>query len=165
MHRDIKLKFEDGNFKFRVCEIVEIDGKVLLCQMHGNPFFCLPGGHCEIGESTKEAVLREMQEETLIKAKINKLVLIHENIFATENGKPFHELAFYYLLSPKTKNFTAKDFTRTEFDKEGPIELKFVWLDKNDIKNTDIRPAYLKQVLLKKKYLKSNYIFEHKIGN
>ena len=58
-----------------------IDGKVLLCRGKGLNSTYLPGGHIEFGETGREALVREMKEETGLDAKANGLVAVVENSF------------------------------------------------------------------------------------
>lgn len=60
---DIKVNSIEGRFKFRVCGILEHNGKYLIVKINHNKFYCLPGGHIELGEDTETAVKREMKEE------------------------------------------------------------------------------------------------------
>ena len=84
MGEDIKLSVQDYKFKYRVSGILIVDNKVLTVKIANNNFYCLPGGHVEMFENTKHAVLREFEEETGIKI---------ENI-----GKPFYTIKYYFSL-------------------------------------------------------------------
>ena len=114
MGKDIKLSVDDVKFKYRVSGILIVDNKVLTVKIANNDFYCLPGGHVELFENTKDAILREYKEETGIATKIDRLVYICENFFNGNLGK-MHELGFYYLLSPNSKVET-KDFELIEKD-------------------------------------------------
>ena len=46
---DIKIDNGTGNFKFRVNGILMHDNEVLVVKMQNNPFYCLPGGHVQVG--------------------------------------------------------------------------------------------------------------------
>ena len=63
MRESIKIKTNDYNFKFRVSGLVIRNNKVLLVDMDDSGFLCLPGGYVELGETTEEAVKRELIEE------------------------------------------------------------------------------------------------------
>ena len=91
---DIKIDTNEGKFKFRVCGILKHNDKYLTVKMNSNNFYCLPGGHVELGEDTQTAVLREMHEELGYEIVIKKLVAINENFFLAEDGFKLHEIGF-----------------------------------------------------------------------
>lgn len=145
---DIKIKCDEGRFKFRVCGIVEKDQKFLVMRMNENKFYCLPGGHVELGEDTQTAVLREMQEELGYEVKIKKLACVHQNLFKTDDGKLFHELGFYYLVNPKNQNLKTENYFRTENDKGEIKTHEFRWVRKEELKDLDFRPNVIKKIIL-----------------
>ena len=49
---DIKIDTLTDRFKFRVCGILKHNNKYLGVKIQNNTFYCLPGGHAEIGEDT-----------------------------------------------------------------------------------------------------------------
>ena len=153
---DVKIKNEHGNFKYRVAGILEKDGKYLLVRMGYNNFYCLPGGHIELGEDSRSAAKRELEEEIGIEVEVKKLLAIHEN-FYHKNGK-FHEMCYYYLASPKSNDIEAKDFKRTEMDKDGPVDHEFRWFDKTELEKQTIRPEILKEILQKDENCIKHYI-------
>ena len=95
---DVKIDCAEGKFKFRVCGIVRVNNKYLTVKIQNNDFYCLPGGHVELGEDTDSAVLREMKEELGYEVKIVKLVSIIQNFFKAKDGRKFHELGYYYIV-------------------------------------------------------------------
>ncbi|MEG0281984.1 MAG: NUDIX domain-containing protein [Clostridia bacterium] len=155
--QDIKIEAEKINFKSRVNGIIIKDNKVLTVQMNHNGFYCLPGGHIEIGEDSKTAVLREMKEEVNIDNKIVNLVSIIENFFERKNGKKFHEISFYYLLEP-INNIETKDYEIIEHDKDQDVLLEFKWIPLKDLNSFDFRPKFLKE-----KLQNNNFEFSHAI--
>ncbi len=140
MGEDIKLSVQDYKFKYRVSGILIVDNKVLTVKIANNNFYCLPGGHVEMFENTKHAVLREFEEETGIKTNVNRLTYICENFFSGNLGK-MHELGFYYLLDPQDI-IDAQDFEIIEKDKCGDVSLKFKWMDVDNVEN--FKPEFLK---------------------
>lgn len=145
---DIKIKSEEGRFKFRVCGIVEKDQKFLVIRMNENKFYCLPGGHVELGEDTQTAVLREMKEELGYEVEIKKFACVHQNLFKTEDGKPFHELGFYYIVQPINSKIETKNYYRTENDKGEIKTHEFRWVTKCELENLDFRPETIKNAIL-----------------
>ncbi len=66
-------RFDTANPHVGVSIAVFREGRVLLTTRTQPPFvgmFTLPGGHIELGETASYAALRELQEETGIKAKL-----------------------------------------------------------------------------------------------
>lgn len=141
---DIKINSDEGKFKFRVCGILEHNGKYLAVKINSNKFYCLPGGHVELGEDTDMAVLREMEEELGYPVKIKNLVAINQNFFYTEEGKTFHEIGFYYIINAiDENNINPNDYERDELDKGKIQQLEFKWFTKEELKQTDFRPCFI----------------------
>ena len=157
MKADIKLKTEQGNFKFRVGGVIIVDEKVLGVQICDNGFYCLPGGHVEIGCDTKEATLRELEEEVNGKFEIKSFMSIMECFFKRKDGKEFHELGFYYLAEPKTK-LRMENYTIIEKDKDEDVKLDFKWIPINELEQHDFRPKEIKEQILS-----GDFSFKHLI--
>ncbi len=143
---DIRIKSDEGNFKFRVVGLLKRGDKYLIQKIADNKFFCLPGGHVELGETTAEAIVREMGEELGFEVKVDKLIVVLENIFKTMAGKPFNELGYYFLLSSDVA--PTKDWERVEIDKGVPKKLVFKWVTSEELDSLDFRPKILKKYIL-----------------
>ncbi len=63
--------------------------------VNGLPFYRPIGGQVEFGETTREAVKREIREETGFEATDFKLLGVLENIFVYK-GQDCHEIVFVY---------------------------------------------------------------------
>lgn len=143
MNQDIRIKCNDYNFKYRVSGILIKNHKVLTVQMNDNGFYCLPGGHVELMETSSDAIIREFYEETGIRTNVEKLIYITENFFEGKLGK-CHELGMYYLLS--CNDIKQEDYTIIEHDKNGDMKLEFKWLDINHLDK--FKPEFIKQEIL-----------------
>jgi 8-oxo-dGTP pyrophosphatase MutT (NUDIX family) len=153
MKQDIKISTENGNFKFRVGGIIIIDNKVLGVQICDNGFYCLPGGHVELGCDTKEATLRELEEEVGCPFEIVNLKAVIENFFKSKNDKFFHEMGFYYIAKPIDVNqVRLEDYVIIEHDKDEDVKLEFKWISLDEIKDIDFRPSFIKEELSKKDF-------------
>ena len=90
---------------------IEHDGKLLLVEFFDivkrDHYYRAPGGNVEFGESTLNALHREIREEMSTEVEICGDPLILENIF-TCNGNPGHEIAYLYPCRLLTKSFTTK---------------------------------------------------------
>lgn len=60
---DLKIKTETEEFHGRTCGIIKQENKFLIMRVNKTSYFHIPGGHIEIGEDSKEAVIREIKEE------------------------------------------------------------------------------------------------------
>ena len=159
MRQSIKIKTNDYNFKFRVSGLIIKENKLLLVDMDDSGFLCLPGGYVELGETTEEAIKRELLEEVGINFSTTKYLGMVENYFINKFSKKIHEISIYYLMSPKDKIDTT-DFTIIENDKGKKMKLDFKWIDINNIDNYDVRPSFLKEQIST-----NNLEFNHLIFN
>ena len=73
------------------------DGKILLCRAKGGASTYLPGGHIEFGETGREALVREMREETGLESSTGRFLGVVENRFL-QHGKPHAEINLVYEL-------------------------------------------------------------------
>ena len=148
---DIKLNNEDGIFKLRVCGALKLGEKFLFIKHEGSKFFCLPGGHVEQGEDSETAIKREMEEELGFPVKLEKLLGIDQNFFPLNDGKRFHEIAFYYLFSPENE-ISSCDFEREENDKGTVKRHRFCWFSLEELEKEDIRPKIILKMLENKSF-------------
>jgi mutator protein MutT len=86
--------------RIRAVAIIVNNEKVLLIHRisHGKEYHVFPGGGVENGETVEEAVLREVQEETSLEVKIEKLLYHH---IYDDNTEQFFYLCRYVSGEPK----------------------------------------------------------------
>lgn len=98
----------------------------------------IPGGHIEFGETTMEALERELREELDYSLAQNPK-LLDVWTYLSSDGKS-HRVNIVYLIdiSEEVQFKHVEDGERTEF----------VWLDKSDIKAQDFLPK-MESCLLK----------------
>ena len=77
-----------------------VDGKVLLCLPRDRRYSYLPGGHIEFGETGREALVREMKEETGLDVTAGKLLDVVESQFV-QNGEQHCEINLIFAMSLK----------------------------------------------------------------
>ena len=54
-------------------------GEILLAKRTDNGLWCIPGGHVDLGETLAQACLRELFEETGLKAEVVRLVGVYSD--------------------------------------------------------------------------------------
>ena len=147
MRTSINIKNDNYKFKFRVSGLIIRNNKILTVEMDDSGFLCLPGGHVELGETTEEAVIRELYEETAQSVIIKKYLGVTENYFINKHKTQIHEIAFYYLMDFTNENIETNDFDLIENDKGHNIKLSFKWININELDNYNLKPLFLKQIL------------------
>ncbi len=110
--------FTEGNkwFRYRAAAIIVEDGCVLLVGNENENYLYSVGGGVHMQETSEDAVLREVFEETGVHYEIDRLAVIHENFFnensGTLKGLLCHEIAFFYLMKPRgTKELNSNSYT------------------------------------------------------
>ena len=73
------------------------NGKVLLCLPKDRSYSYLPGGHIEFGETGREALVREMKEETGLDATAGDLLGVVESSFV-QKGEKHCEINLIYRM-------------------------------------------------------------------
>lgn len=107
--------------RIRAVAIIVNDGKVLLMHRINNSkeYYIFPGGGVENGETVEQAVLREVQEETSLEAKIEKLLYHH---IYDDNTEQFFYLCRYVSGEPKLgEGNEARDMKESSANFYNPI--------------------------------------------
>ena len=145
---DVRIDCEEGHFKFRVSGVLKYKDKFLFVKMNQNNFYCMPGGHVELGEDTRQAVLREMEEELGFKVKIDRFLGETQNFFYGKDGKTWHELGYYYVVEAENEeDINEEDYEREENDKGFIQHLEFRWLTIDEAEKIVFRPDFLLDLL------------------
>lgn len=141
------LRFDRGNLRFNYRSVaVLLNGtKVLIHKAPRDNFWALPGGRVEFNEPANQTVKREMQEELGIDIVVERLLWVVESFF-DYNGKSYHELAFYFLVSaPIDVNFYTEIKTFAGIEKEK--DLIFKWQEIAALANIKLQPKFLENSL------------------
>ena len=87
------------------------DDKIVLIKRGTEPSkgkWSIPGGHVELGENLKEAVIRETKEETCLDVDNPILIDVVENVDLDEQSKiKYHYVIVDYLVHVKGGNIEA----------------------------------------------------------
>lgn len=160
MKKDINQSNNMFELKIRVCGVIIVDDKVLTVKINDCEFFCLPGGHLELGEPTLNALHREIKEESEIEIQPVKLISVIENFYyRSKLKKNSHEIGFYYLCKPLLSDIKKQnDFDFIEVEGEKTTYLSFRWIPLNELDQIDFRPIDLKEKLKLKNFEFQNYV-------
>jgi 8-oxo-dGTP diphosphatase len=107
--------------------IVLIDGQIVLIKRKNPPFqemYALPGGFVEYGEIVENAVVREVEEETGLKTKVNRLLGVYS---APHRDPRRHTVSIVFELEIQDGELKGGDdaLTAETFDLESLPELAF----------------------------------------
>lgn len=111
------------------------DGKVLLCRAKGAQTTYLPGGHIEFGETGREALAREMKEETGLDVTVGRFRGVVENRFR-QHGRPHAEINLVYDLDA--------DCDAAVESREGWIS--FEWRPLADLSGSGLLPSEFRRL-------------------
>ncbi|HEL2000997.1 NUDIX hydrolase [Streptococcus suis] len=134
---DFRTRHDNQIFGVRATGLVVQDEKLYLVKSPEGNYYTL-GGAIKLGETTKEAVQREMQEELGIDVEVGPLAFIVENQFNLQE-KSYHQIEFLYLVTPLSEPIAY-------LEEDGSIR-QCEWIAFTDLKNLDINPAFLKTEL------------------
>jgi len=136
---------EGARFNVRTVGVVIHGDRVLLHRTERDSFWALPGGRVELLEPAADALKRELKEELRVEVHVERLVWMVENFFE-HDGKSYHELAFYFLVSlPSGCDLYAR---AEPFEGEdGGIRLIFQWFPVDALEDVELYPTFLRSSL------------------
>jgi 8-oxo-dGTP diphosphatase len=134
-HRGEKVQIPKDKFRFRpsVYGVIRNGNKICICRNKSSGHYWFPGGAIERGESMKEALLREIEEETgLAGVKIGRQIGAFENFFyygPTDEAMQ----AFLFFMECETSEWKVKENEKI-LDAEAT---DFQWVEIASLKKDD----------------------------
>lgn len=108
---DITFCEKKSRFRYKAAAVIIEEGALAFMTNPNEDYFYPLGGAVQLGETSEEAILREIKEETGQDYEIDRLLFIHENFFQQSSGKlaglNCHEISFYYLMKSKGQQFPS----------------------------------------------------------
>ena len=145
MSKDMCVPCGEGLVNIRVGALIPKDGKILMVESSRGYLYSV-GGRIKMGETAREAVVREVFEETGVLMPVKRLIAVHENYFygdmKTNLGKLIYEVSFYFLMDVSKTSLMARGGRFTL--REGPHTHDFEWLDFRRLKDEYFYPLFLK---------------------
>jgi ADP-ribose pyrophosphatase YjhB (NUDIX family) len=142
------IRIDDGahRFHYRVAAVGFHDGRVLVHRAEYEPFWTLPGGRAELGETAEDTIRREMREEIATDVDVMRLLWLVENFFDYDDHQ-YHELGLYFLVRfPEGSAPLASDRFESS---DGGVKLLFKWvpLDADALLALPLMPSCLSERL------------------
>jgi 8-oxo-dGTP diphosphatase len=127
--------------RVRACGLVIHDDALLLVRLQAptraEPFWSVPGGGVQHGESLEAAVTRELHEETGLEVAVDRLFYISEFI-----QDPFHAVEFYFLCQ-KTGGILTKGHD-PEYETASQMILDVAFTSLNELAETELFPEFIR---------------------
>lgn len=135
---DIFFNLDGWMVNLRVAAVVTRGEDVLMCRGKTESWWFLPGGRVKTGESSREALTRELREEIGDAFRIRRPIICSENFFGLHDT-PFHEVCTYYEVEWLGGNALVQEEGRSEV---------FQWIPRAEVMATDLKPEFLKRYIL-----------------
>ena len=156
MSEDVRIKNDKFSFHYRVAAFIEQNGKFLIQKIHGYDYYILSGGHVKLGESSTSAIRREVFEEVGCGIDSLKLVCLNEH-FYKKDQRMEHWVENYFLIEPDER-IKLNNWAIQENDDGKIMKYNFYWLSIDEIKDIDLKPTVIKELIINNKYNEFNYL-------
>lgn len=134
---DFRTQIEHQSFGVRATALIIRDGKIYLAKTPKGRFYCI-GGALHFGETSEEAVKREVREEVDMEVQVEKLAFVAENQFTIGN-RDFHQFEFHYLVTPITE-------PNPQMNENGRMR-ECEWVPLSDLEKIHLEPSFLQTAL------------------
>lgn len=152
MNKDLTIGIDDKMLNVRVGCIFYYDDCVLLEYHDKEEHQTIPGGRVKVMENSKDALIREIMEELGFRLNRDRIIksTVIENMF-NYCDKDFHEIYFIYKYVLIDKEYNALKEVKRNKDNDCSY---FKFVRRENIKDTQVLPVSLKDLLQEKNYIK-----------
>ena len=137
-------------FRYRVGAIIIEEESVLMAKNDADDYYYSIGGGVHMCETSEEAVVREVREETGLDYEIDRMAFVNESLFHGDGSlqdRECHVIEFYYLMKSKGKKYVESNVLNgTAF---GGIPEHLHWIPIADLSTVKEFPVFYKEKLLK----------------
>lgn len=127
------IKNFGNRLRIRVCGLCERNDALLLIRHHSieSPGYIWipPGGGVQYGERIKDALQRELLEESNMQIEIKELVYIHEYV-----KLPLHAVELFFRITSTSTSILGSD---PEMSVDTPILTELRWMNREELKKED----------------------------
>lgn len=141
MSIDLTLPTKYGYFNHRVAAVIVHNNKLLAQKNINDNSYYLVGGRVRFGESSKDALVREIKEELGVTLTDFKPLWINECFF-DDDGKSYHEIGIYYRVNIEKSGFLHYEKT---FEMQEPNRTNcYEWLSIDKLESVTLYPQFIK---------------------
>ncbi len=141
----IRIRTQEGPvFQMRIAGLGFSNGHVLVHRAKHESFWTFPGGGAEIGETSEQTLVREMEEELGVTVSLGRLLWTVENFFHYE-GRDCHEVALFYVMDipPEFPFSDSGEIIHEVSDGGNDLEFKWVSATHAALAELDIPPYFI----------------------
>jgi len=141
----------ENSYKIRVSAraiILDADN-ILLCEFGGGQYYNFIGGGIEKNETAKQAVVREIMEESGLTADVEELVfsLEYEPMSCDYSGGKDHHISFFFRCNIN-KNVPPQKPSHTDVNPDDPtITSTAKWIPITELSNINVVPKISKSLI------------------
>ncbi len=138
----------NSRIRVRTAGILIHENRILVMKQNSNPFWVLPGGTLELGESLEACLIREFKEEVELNVTCGKMVSVSDFL----DPEPLKE-----GQSPESLRRHVIDFLFPVAYQTGPLTWEapypeniqdIQWLTKEAFEAQELRPPFFKTLIL-----------------
>lgn len=146
---DITINVEDYILNVRASGIMIHNNKILLHKNINEEHYALIGGRVAMGETSEQALKREIIEELGKEVEVIEGLTTVENFFEV-NGSKYYEILFVHKVEFKDEE--DKKILETIKNVEGKEYLRYEWIDIDKIDEYPLKPKVIKDMLKSKEF-------------
>lgn len=136
---DFRALCDDRVFGVRATGLLVRNQELYLIRSPKGKYYTL-GGAIQVGETTEDAVKRELKEEVGVDVEIHQLAFIVENQFELDE-KQYHQIEFQYIVTSLEEPLNKLV--------EGNTDRYCEWIPFTELAEIDLNPVFLKTALPK----------------
>ena len=137
---DISFKTKHGRFNYRVSAVIIRNDCLLTMQDNAYSYSYLPGGRVKMGETSEQAMRREMQEELHADLPLLRPLWFCQDFFTEEDTlERFHEICIYFLVNGRT--LPEESFSYAEGERFN----RFSWTPLSALKEMHLYPVFIRE--------------------
>lgn len=145
MERDCCFEYDGFWFRYRATAIIIEEGCVLMAYDDRRDYYYSVGGGVHMGEASRDAVIREVKEETGIEYEVERFAFVNESMYHGEDnlaGRECQVIEFYYLMKPQGRKFAVNQHSG------GAAEECLKWLPLEEVwNNPKVFPIFFREKL------------------